>query len=317
MFDEDIVSFPLIGSIQNSVGMGFLGNQATFAIANALGARLVFAQSQFASAHGAVAGRTSVVSDVAQFRRDVTFLVQQQPGIIQVGYLPKPAHVDVVASALRDYKGIVLLDPVIGHHEKGLYVSEETARAIRDWLLPEAQIVTPNRFEADVLLGAGEQKLSEYAYLNGIFDLGPQVVIVTSFKLDAEKQRSITLFSNGYGYQRINGPYFPRYKAVGAGDVFAAAVATFVGLGGSPFASALLATALASRAVANVSPYGGATADPVAALAKWNPQGYQVEDDRAMRFCEKSNVTSEAIKPAQDDMPRLKLAPPKFKTIYG
>ncbi len=315
--DEDVQSFPLIGSIQNSVGMGFFGNQATTAVAHALGARVVFAQSQFANAHGAIAGRTTTTADPAQFRRDVNFVIAQRPGIIHVGYLPKPAHVDIVATSLREYKGVVLVDPVIGDHQKGLYVSEETARAIRDWLIPVAQIITPNRFEAEVLLGSADSSMPEFAYLNGLFDLGPQAVILSSFEREAEKHRSTTLFTNGYSYFKIRGPYFPIYPGHGAGDIFAAGVAAFVALGGSPFAASLLATALASRAVANTTAYGGGSADPVAALSKWNPLGYQAEDDRALRFCEKSNIEAEQLRPTPDEGVRLKLAPPKHHIQYG
>ncbi|MGC2129387.1 MAG: bifunctional hydroxymethylpyrimidine kinase/phosphomethylpyrimidine kinase [Candidatus Aquilonibacter sp.] len=317
MFEDDVQSFPLIGSIQNSVGMGFLGNQAAFAIANALGARLVHAQSQFASAPSGVAGRTTTIADVNQFRRDVDFVIRARPAILHIGFLPKPAHVDVVASALHEFKGVVLLDPVIGDYKKGLFVSEETARAIRDMLVPMAQVVTPNRFEAEVLLGTGDRTLTEHAYLNGIFDLGPQAVIITSFARDPEKHRTTSLFSNGYSYHRINGPFFPRYQAHGAGDVFAASVAAFMALGGSPFAATLLSTALATRAVANTTNYAGASVDPIAALAKWNPLGYQVDDDRTMRFGERSNVESEMLKATAADGPRLKFAPPKHKIIYG
>jgi pyridoxine kinase len=317
LFEDDVQSFPLIGSIQNSVGMGFLGNQAIGAIANALGARVVHAQSQFASAPAGVNGRTSVIADVSQFRRDVDFVIRARPSVLHVGFLPKPMHVDVVASAIKEYKGVVLLDPVIGDYKKGLFISEETARAIREQLLPIAQIVTPNRFETEVLLGTGDRELSEHAYLNGIFDLGPQAVIITSFTRDAEKNRSTALFTNGYYYHRISGQYFPRFPAHGAGDVFAAALTTFVALGGSPFAAALLSTALATRAVANTTKYAGASVDPVAALAKWNPLGYQLDDDRAIRFCERSSVDTEALKNTAQDGARLKFAPPKHKIIYG
>jgi len=317
LFDDDVQSFPLIGSIQNSVGMGFLGNQAAFAIANGLGARVVHAQSQFASAHGGVSGRTSSIADINQFRRDVDFVVRARPAILHIGYLPKPMHVDVVVSALTEYKGVVLVDPVIGDYKKGLYVTEETARSIRDQLVPHAQVVTPNRFEAEVLLGTGDRSLSEHAYLNGIFDLGPEAVIITSFERDPEKHTTTSLFTNGYYYHRIAGPFFPRFPAHGAGDVFAASVAAFMAMGGSPFASALLATALASRAVANTTNYAGASVDPVAALSKWNPQGYQLDDDRAMRFCERTNVSTVALKATSSDGPRLKFAPPKHKIIYG
>jgi pyridoxine kinase len=314
--DEEIAAFPLVGSIQNSAGMGFLGNQAVYAVANALGARVIHAQSMFASAHGGFSGRSSSLADPAQFRRDVAFLIGQRPGLIVVGYLPRPQHVEVVVSLLRDYKGIVLLDPVIGDYQKGLFVTQETARAIKETLVPLAQIVTPNRFEAEVLIGGGSQ-LSEHAYLNGIFDLGPQAVIITSFERDPEKHRVKLLFSNGYSYYRISGPFFPAYPAHGVGDVFAAGVASLCALGASPFAATLISTALAARSVANTTPYGGATVDPVAALEKWNPLGYHVEDDRAIRFCERSNVEATAIKPTAADGARLRFAPPKHKIIYG
>jgi pyridoxine kinase len=315
--DDEAQSYPLIGSIQNSVGMGFIGNQATFAIANGLGARLVHAQSMMATAHGGFGGRSSAIADPQQFRRDVAFVVSQRPGIIQVGYLPKRDHVSIVATQLQEYKGVVLLDPVIGDYQKGLYVSQETARAIREKLLPIAQIITPNRFEAEVLLGSGDRTMTEHTYLNGLFDLGPEAVIITSFERDPERHRVKLLFTNGYSYYRIWGPLFPAYPAHGVGDVFAAGVTTFAGLGGSPFAAALLSTALAARSVANTTPYGGATVDPVAALAKWSPLGYQVDDDRTIRFCERSNVEAIPIKATSEDSARLKFAPPKHKIIYG
>jgi pyridoxine kinase len=316
-FDDDAPSYPLVGSIQNSVGMGFLGNQAVYAVAQALGARVVHAPSMFASAHGGFTGRSSTISDPAQFRRDVAFLVNQRPGIILVGYLPKPEHVDVVATQLRDYKGIVLLDPVIGDYKKGLFVSQETARVIKEQLVPISQIVTPNRFEAEVIIGAGNGSMSEHGYLNGLFDLGPQAVVVKSFERDAEKHRVTSLFTNGYSYYRIIGPYMPAFPAHGAGDVYAAGVASLCALGSSPFAATILATALTARAVASTTPYGGATIDPVAALEKWTPLGYHVEDDRAVRFCERSNIEAQVIKPTAKDGARLKFAPPRHKIIYG
>jgi pyridoxine kinase len=315
--DDDVQSFPLLGSIQNSVGMGFLGNQSAFAIANALGARLIHAPSMFASAHGGFSGRSAVIADPLQFRRDVAFLITQRPSVVIVGYLPRPNLVDIVATQLRDYKGVVLLDPVIGDYQKGLYVSEETAHAIRELLVPMAQIITPNRFETEVLLGVGSQKMTEHAYLNGLFDLGPHSIVITSFERDPEKHRVKLLVTNGYSYHRIFAPFYPAYQAHGVGDAFAAAMCTFVALGASPLAAALLATTLCARSVANASSYGGATVDPVAALSKWNPLGYQIDDDRTMRFCERSNVESEALKPTAQDGPRLKFAPPKHKIIYG
>jgi len=176
-------------------------------------------------------------------------------------------------------------------------------------------MVTPNRFEAEVLLLGitPERSPSEHEYLNGFFDIGPHTAVITSFERDHEKKRMKSLFSNGYSYYRISSPFYPGYPGHGVGDTFAGAVAVFIALGASPFAASVLATTLAGRAMANTTPYGGATVDPVAALADWRPLGYHIDDDKTMKFCAKSQVTTEQIKATAYDGPRLKFAPPKNK----
>ncbi|MDP9018279.1 MAG: bifunctional hydroxymethylpyrimidine kinase/phosphomethylpyrimidine kinase [Candidatus Eremiobacteraeota bacterium] len=309
--------YPLIGSIQNSVGMGFLGNQCVFAVANALGARAVAAPSQFASAHGGFSGRSNTISDPGQFRRDVAFAIAQRPAVLVVGYLPKPVHVEIVSELLEGYTGVVLLDPVIGDHEKGLYVSAETARAIKEHLVPMAQMITPNRFEAEVLLGIDPSRTpSEHEMLNGLIDLGPHTVVVTSFQRDVEKKRLMSLFSNGYSYYRITSPFYTGYPAHGVGDTFTAGIAAFIAIGASPFSACVLATTLCARAVLGTTTYGGATVDPVGALQEWRPLGYHIDDDKAMKFCAKSLVMTEQIKATAYDGPRLKFAPPTNKIRY-
>jgi len=79
---------------------------------------------------------------------------------ILVGYLPTAGHVRAAASAIdliRSRRGsnplTVLCDPVIGDDPKGLYIEEDAARAIREILVPRADILTPNRFEASWLSG--------------------------------------------------------------------------------------------------------------------------------------------------------------------
>jgi len=315
---DDLKHYPLIGTIQNAVGMGFIGTQAVYAVANALGARAISAPTAYASAHGGFQHRSSWIAEPQQFRRDIGFLIAQRPAVLIVGFVPRPNLVDIIAAQLSDYKGIVLLDPVIGDYQKGLYVSVETARAIQEQLIPLAQIVTPNRFEAEVLLGAGgDEGLTEFGFLNGLYDLGPESVIVKSFERDPVKRKSRSLFTNGYSYYGINGPLYPRFPGHGVGDLFAAAVGAFTALGASPFAATLLATTLCARAFANTTKYGGETVDPVAALETWRPLGHHLEDERAMRFSERSGIQAEALKPKQDEGPRLKFAPPKHKIMYG
>lgn len=78
---------------------------------------------------------------------------------VLTGYLPSAEHVAFAAVAVRRVQarsplGLYLCDPVIGDDPKGVYIARDAAEAIRDTLLPLADIATPNRFELAWLTGA-------------------------------------------------------------------------------------------------------------------------------------------------------------------
>lgn len=76
---------------------------------------------------------------------------------VLTGYLPSAAHVDaarravdaVIAARSQAAKRapLVVCDPVLGDTPKGLYIDPEAAAALRDDLLPKADLTTPNTFE--------------------------------------------------------------------------------------------------------------------------------------------------------------------------
>ncbi|MEM8839095.1 MAG: pyridoxal kinase PdxY [Pseudomonadota bacterium] len=78
-------------------------------------------------------------------------------GAVLTGYLANPAQAAPIAKLIDQVKNrrpdlLYCCDPVIGDHS-GLYVADETAQAIRDVLVPRADLITPNRFEFDYLTG--------------------------------------------------------------------------------------------------------------------------------------------------------------------
>ncbi|WP_174802513.1 pyridoxal kinase PdxY [Martelella limonii] len=98
------------------------------------------------------------------------------------GYLAHPAQAHAVAALVKRLRAdtpdlLYLCDPVIGDMG-GLYVAEETASAIRDTLLPLADIATPNRFELGWLTGGAID--DNTAAINAALALGPAEVVVTS-----------------------------------------------------------------------------------------------------------------------------------------
>lgn len=79
-----------------------------------------------------------------------------------VGYMPSPDHVAFAADLIDRLPGVrVVVDPILGDDPKGLYVPLPVAHAIRDRLLPRADVLTPNRFELAWLTGLPAVSLTE------------------------------------------------------------------------------------------------------------------------------------------------------------
>lgn len=115
-------------------------------------------------------------------------------GGVITGYLGHAKQAGAIARLILALKAknpglLYCCDPVIGD-EAGLYVPEATAVAIRDELLPLADIITPNRHEFAWLTGGASQKAAkaEEAHLLDSNEmivtcarkLAPRLVAVTS-----------------------------------------------------------------------------------------------------------------------------------------
>lgn len=147
---------------------------------------------------------------------------------VLLGYMPSEAHVDLAERLVRRMRERsparlrVVVDPVLGDWPKGLYVAEAVAVALREKLIPMADVVTPNIFELEWLTGSATERAAR--------GLAPEVC-VTSWRA-AEGMT---------GLLRVSGAArevwsVPVMEAVpqGVGDVFAALVAA-----GLPVAQAL------------------------------------------------------------------------------
>lgn len=123
----------------------------------------------------------AIASDLAGSER-----LGELGGVIS-GYLGAPVQAAAIASLVKAVKAAnpdapYLCDPVLGDHSSasggGLYVPQATAEAIRDTLVPLADIVTPNTFELGWL--TDREISSEPEALSAARVLGPERVLVTS-----------------------------------------------------------------------------------------------------------------------------------------
>jgi pyridoxine kinase len=110
---------------------------------------------------------------------------------------------------------LVLIDPILGDAGR-LYVAEETAEAIRDELLPLADVATPNLFELQWLSGAAPASADDVA--RSARALGRPRVVVTSA---AETPGEIATLLVGAGAPVERRLAWRGGIANGAGDLFA------------------------------------------------------------------------------------------------
>jgi hydroxymethylpyrimidine/phosphomethylpyrimidine kinase len=99
---------------------------------------------------------------------------------VKIGMLGTPGIVRSVAKALRDYKGPVVLDPVMVAKSGDSLLADEAVGALIEHLLPRATVLTPNLPEAARLLNTAPAETFEDAQTQGqsLLAMGPEAVLM-------------------------------------------------------------------------------------------------------------------------------------------
>jgi pyridoxine kinase len=142
--------------ISSAVAYGNVGIRATAAGLRAFGHRTIELPTVVLSNHpgmGPPAGIGLKAEELGAMMDALERLGQlDRASAVTTGYFATADQVEAVAERVARLKNrredlVVLVDPVIGDEEEGLYVDERAAVAIRQRLVPIASIVTPNCFE--------------------------------------------------------------------------------------------------------------------------------------------------------------------------
>lgn len=171
---------------------------------------------------------------------------------IMTGYFASPEQVEVMAGVIKKVRAVngsarILVDPVLGDVDTGLYVSPLVAKAVRDLLVPLADVVTPNIYEFCWLCGIEEVELADISdeftnFLSGsgisAGERGEGQLVVTSARIrdaahhkiannsDHQSDRTnwslieTALFAEGE--MRLYESKYQQECPKGTGDVFAA-----------------------------------------------------------------------------------------------
>jgi len=138
------------------------------------------------------------------------------------GYLPTRAHVEAVRDAVERVRAanpaaLYLCDPVFGDEPEGLYLPGEIADAIRNRLLPLADITTPNSFELSYLSGLPASNPQEARIAAAALPVA--TVLGTSIPADGNRLANVLVSAEGalacYVARRAEAPH-------GTGDMLSA-----------------------------------------------------------------------------------------------
>ncbi|WP_172292679.1 bifunctional hydroxymethylpyrimidine kinase/phosphomethylpyrimidine kinase [Pseudoruegeria sp. HB172150] len=148
--------------ISSWVAYGHVGLSAAAPALQALGHTVTQLPTTTLSNHPAwphVAGSPVPVDRLAAMRDalDANGWLADHEAVL-TGYLPTPDHAAFAAETIdrlraSDHPPAVTVDPTLGDLPKGLYIAADAAAALRDLVVPRADILTPNLFELGWLTG--------------------------------------------------------------------------------------------------------------------------------------------------------------------
>ena len=172
--------------ISSHVARGSVGNRAAVFALETLGHPVWAVPTILLPWHPGHGPATRIVPDPEQFSAFIQDL-ERAPWLGEVagvlsGYLGDAGQASEIAALVAAVKAknpdaLYVCDPVMGD-ARGLYVAEEVAEAMRDLLMPIADIATPNRYELEWMTG---QTLADLQMtIAAAQNAGPARMLVTS-----------------------------------------------------------------------------------------------------------------------------------------
>jgi len=143
----------------------------------------------------------------------------------------------------------LVVDPVMVSRTGAKLLAEEAIQAIRERLIPLAQVVTPNRYEAQILAGMELQSLADMeTAARRIHALGCKAVLVKGGGMPGELQ-GVDVWFDGERLEVLKSERIPTRHTHGTGCTLSAAIAAQLAWGKDPLTATLLAKAYVTEAL--------------------------------------------------------------------
>jgi pyridoxine kinase len=220
-------------SIQSSVAYGHVGNSAAVFPLQRLGHEVWPVNTVHFSNHTGYGAWRGPLLDPADVREVIAGIADRgvlgQCDAVLSGYQGDPAMGAVILDAVEQVKAanpeaVYCCDPVMGDVGRGMFVKPGIPEYMRDVVVPQADILTPNHFELDFLAGTTTRTMDELlAAVDVVRARGPRDVLVTSVLVEdtAPGSLDVVAVSETKGTWAVTTPLLP-ITPNGCGDVTAA-----------------------------------------------------------------------------------------------
>ncbi len=169
-------------------------------------------------------------------------------GAIKVGALGSADNVRVVAALAAERGAPVVLDPVLASTSRGALLSPEAVEVMRQTLLPEVALVTPNLDEAGILTGMSVGDLPAMREAaRRLLDLGAAAALVKGGHLSGD---AADLLLDRAGTEQVFRAERASSDVRGTGCALATLTASFLAQGASMAEAVERAKTVLTRAIA-------------------------------------------------------------------
>ena len=219
-------------SIQSHVAYGHVGNDAAVFPLQRLGHEVWAVHTVQFAAHTGYGPPRGQVFEASHIREIIEGIAQRDDfascAAVLSGYMGSAAIGEAILDAVSRVKtvnadALYACDPVLGDVGKGFFVRPEMPDFMRDQVVPQADIVTPNLFELEALTGRTCSTLDDTkSALRALHAKGPRVILLTSAVIDETPRDAVDMIaSDGKSLWRIRSPRLG-FSPNGAGDLTAA-----------------------------------------------------------------------------------------------
>lgn len=155
--------------------------------------------------------------------------------VVKIGMLFSPDLIATVAGKLQEY-GVtrIVLDPVMVAQSGDKLLRDDAVAALKELLIPRAEILTPNIPEASVLLGRAVEHVSELPEAaRELAGLGCQNVLVKGGHLEGKDSDDYLYLGESQSIVRLPGLRVLTKNNHGTGCTLSSAIAAFLARGES------------------------------------------------------------------------------------